>query len=66
MKFNFVQVLAYCSDIHFSGHYGYIYSNMLNASNVSKGQFFYFNPKDADIYIDDARCIGLPVRGVIG
>lgn len=57
---------AWVGDTHISGHYGFVFSNMLSNSEVRSGQYFYFTPKEAGIYSGDGRCIGLPVRGVIG
>lgn len=57
---------AWAGDTHISGVYGYVFSNMLSNSEVRSGQYFCFTPKEANIYSGDGRCIGLPVRGVIG
>lgn len=57
---------AWAGYTHISGRYGYVFTNMLNTSDIKCGQYFCFTPKDADIYTGDGRCIGLPVRGVIG
>ena len=57
---------AWAGDTHISGVYGYVFSNMLSNREVRSGQYFCFTPKDAGIYSGDGRCIGLPVRGVIG
>ena len=67
-KFIFIPAAgsAWAGDTHISGVYGYVFSNMLSNREVRSGQYFCFTSKDAGIYSGDGRCIGLPVRGVIG
>ena len=57
---------VWVGNTHISEHYGYVFSNMLNTSEVHRGQYFCFTPKEVYVCSGDGRCIGLPVRGVIG
>lgn len=57
---------VWVGNTHISGHYGFVFSNMLNTSEVHRGQYFCFTPKEVYVCSGDGRCIGLPVRGVIG
>lgn len=56
---------AYNGSMYGVGFDGYVWSSSLYSSNVSGGRFLYFGSNNVSV-VDDDRCCGWSVRGVVG